>query len=86
MLRFTHDWGNSIQTTTHSERDGSFYLCDTGGVSYSGGLNIGIRKDRLRRVKGSLPMLFWFFSGNFAMANNAVHFYMPCRIFELMEE
>ena len=37
--RFTHDWGDHIQT---GGQDGSYYFSSTGHLSYSGGLDPGI--------------------------------------------
>ena len=36
--RFTYHWGDGIQTTTRPNGGGSFYLTESGGLSYSGSL------------------------------------------------
>lgn len=83
--RFTHDWDDSIQTTTRSENDGSYYLCCDGLASYSGGLDPALKKENLKLEPDTMPLWFWFFSGGFAMAHNGVYFKLPCRIFTLTE-
>lgn len=90
MLRFTHDWGDSIQTTVGAKHpchgDASFYLSD-GYASFSGSLDPAINKARLRDTGEMLEGSFWFFHHNFAGAGRGVYFRIPCRVFELrMEE
>jgi hypothetical protein len=90
VLRFTHDWGDSIQTTVGAKHpchgDASFYLSD-GYASFSGSLDPAINKARLRDTGEMLEGSFWFFHHNFAGAGRGVYFRIPCRVFELrMEE
>src|SRR5947207_14894030 len=63
VLRFTHDWGDSIQTTVGSKHpchsDASFYLGD-GYASFSGSLDPAIDKARLRDTGEPLEGSFWF--------------------------
>ena len=43
LKRFTHDWGESIQVTSTTQNlDESFHLCESGHVSFSGGLDLPI--------------------------------------------
>lgn len=85
MLRFTHDWGDTIQTTVRPSHpcngDASFYLSE-GHVSFSGSLNPGIAKDTLRDTGDKQDGSFWFFHHNDACAHNGVYFKIPCRVFE----
>jgi hypothetical protein len=85
MLRFTHDWGDSIQTTVRPSHpcngDASFYLSD-GCVSFSGSLDPAIDKHRLRDTGETQDGSFWFFHHNFAGAACGVYFKIPCRVFE----
>lgn len=85
LLRFTHDWGDAIQTTvkpSHScNGDASFYLSE-GHVSFSGSLDPSISKELLRDTGEKLEGSFWFFHHNSACAHNGVHFRIACRVFE----
>jgi hypothetical protein len=88
MLRLTHDWGDSIQTTVSAKHpchgDASFYLSD-GYASFSGSLDPAIPKDSLRDTGETAEGSFWFFHHDFAGADRGVHFRIPCRIFERTE-
>jgi hypothetical protein len=85
FLRFTHDWGDSIQTTVRPSHpchgDESFYLSD-GCASFSGSLDSAIPKEQLRDTDEKQDGSFWFFHHDFAQAHNGVHFTIACRVFE----
>jgi len=84
MLRFTHDWGDSIQTTVTAKHpcygDASFYLSD-GYASFSGSLAPSISKELLANTGETEEGCFWFFHHNWAGAGNGVDFRIPCRVF-----
>lgn len=86
-LRFTHDWGESIQTTClrmgDASQHGGFYSCKQGGTSFSGSLDSGVQKEDLRDTGETRNGLFWMFNEDYASAHNGVSFYMPCRVFEI---
>ncbi len=86
FLRFTHDLGDSIQTTVRAQHpchgDASFYLSD-GYASFSGSLDSAISKQLLRDTGETAEGSFWFFHHNCATAHNGVKFKIPCRVFEL---
>jgi hypothetical protein len=86
-LRFTHDWGNEIQTTVRPSHpcngDASFYLSE-GSVSFSGSLNPSIAKASLRDTGEKQDGSFWFFHHNYAGAGMGVYFKMPVRVFEVI--
>lgn len=86
MLRLTHDWGDTIQTTVRPSHpcngDASFYLGEE-HVSFSGSLDPGIAKCSLRDTGEKLEGSFWFFHHNHACAHNGVYFRIPCRVFEI---
>ncbi len=88
FLRFTHDWGESIQTTvrpTHPcNGDASFYLSD-GNVSFSGSLDSSIDKKLLKDTGEKQDGSFWFFHHNAFEAHNGVYFRIPCRVFEMVQ-
>jgi hypothetical protein len=87
VLRFTHDWGDSIQTTVRAKHpcygDASFYLSD-GYASFSGSLDSAIDKKTLRDTGETMLGSFWFFHHNFAEAENGVRCTMMCRVFEIV--
>jgi len=86
VLRLTHDWGDSIQTTVRAKHpcygDASFYLGD-GYASFSGSLDSAIDKTLLRDTGETMPGSFWFFHHDFAGAGRGVHCKMACRVFEV---
>ena len=81
LRRFTHDWGDDIQTTTPRFSGGSFYL-GNGCASYSGALDAAILKTKIKNTGKTRDGAFWFFHHDFSTAHNGVHFTIPCRIFE----
>lgn len=86
LRRFTHDWGDSIQITSISEPGGgSFYLA-FGYCSYSGGLDPGIHKSRLRDTGVSKEGRVWFFHHDHARGHNGVSTSIPCRVYRLMPQ
>ncbi len=88
VLRFTHDWGDSIQTTVRAKHpcygDASFYLSD-GYASFSGSLDPAIDKSLLRDTGETMPGSFWFFHHDVAGAGRGVYCTMPCRLFECQD-
>ncbi len=82
LMRFTHDWGDDIQTAPSGS--GSYHLGTTGHADYSGGLDPAIPKDSFRLIPFEMRMgRFWFFHHNFATGHNGVDCKAPCRIFQL---
>jgi len=81
FTRFTHDWSDSIQS---GGENGSFWW---GGeyCSYSGGLDGGCPKSDLIDTASFRQGRVWFFSDNYACANNGVDVEIPCRVFKLRE-
>lgn len=89
LLRFTHDWGDTIQTTVgprHPCRgDASFFLSNDGHVSFSGSLDPGIDKSQLKDTGEIEEGYFWFFHHNEYRAHNGVTFKIRCRVFEAVQ-
>jgi hypothetical protein len=83
LRRFTHDWGDKIQTTVGARHpcdgDASFYLCCP-GASFSGSLDPSISKAAIRDTGEKLPGAFWFFRDNYVTAHNGVGVRMPCTV------
>lgn len=81
MRRFTHNWGDDLQTNSPNYGFGSFYF-GKGYMDYSGGLDPAIPRARLHDTGETLPGSAWFFHHNEHRANNGVYFDIPCRVFE----
>lgn len=80
--RFTHDWGDSLQTTLPHQGGGSFYFSGSGHLDYSGGLDPALPINRLHDTGETLPARAWFFHHNHHRAHNGVDVMVPCRVFE----
>lgn len=83
--RFTHHWGDSIQTTVG--RDGGhysacFYLGHDGCVSFSGSLDPAIPLSRIQDTGLYDSGGFWFFHHNSAGAHRGVNCFAKCRVFK----
>jgi hypothetical protein len=78
LHRFTHDWGDVIQTWRATE--GSFYLAD-GYASYSGSLESSIPKSGLTLTDETRLGRFWFFNHDDPAANNGIDVQIQCRVF-----
>lgn len=79
LRRFTHSWGDRIQTTCKGIL-GLFYLGD-GYVSYSGGLDPSILKINLKLDLHKVEGRFWFFHNNQHQAYCSIEVMAYCRIF-----
>jgi hypothetical protein len=79
--RFTHDWDDTIQTTTPRFGLGSFYFDRDGYADYSGALDPSIPKADLKDTGRTKDGQFWFFHHDSARAHNGVYFTVPCRVF-----
>jgi len=82
LLRFTHDWDDSLQTTCKQFGNGSFYL-GKGYASYSGALDSAILKTKLRDTGMTELGAFWFFHHDYCTAHNGVECKFPCRVYEI---
>jgi hypothetical protein len=81
LRRFTHDWGDDIQTTCGSfPGDVSFYF---GGdyMSFSGSLDPAIEKAKLTDTGETRDGKAWFFHHDWAKAHNGVSVMVPCRVY-----
>lgn len=81
LRRFTHDWGDSLQTNGPKQALGCFYL-GHGYMDYSGALDPAIPRDRLFETDETKLGAAWFFHHNEHRASNGVYFEVPCRVFE----
>lgn len=85
--RFTHDWGDDIQTTvgkSHpNDGDCRIYL-GNGYTEFSGSLDRAILKTSLLLTPEVLPGSFWFFRNHDIRAHNGVNVKAPCRVYRQM--
>jgi hypothetical protein len=77
--RFTHDWGDTIQTGGTST--GSYYFTSTGYLSYSGSLDPGIATADLVATTATKPGRIWFFDDDISGPGRGVDFDIECRVF-----
>lgn len=80
MRRFTHDWGEDIQTTDPKFGLGSFYLGD-GYMSYSGSLDSALAKHSFQDLGETKTADCWFFHHDFWGADRGVHFQVFCKVY-----
>lgn len=81
MTRFTHDWEDSLQIGGGS---GSYYL-GNGYLSYSGGLDPSIEKKYMVLTDKKEDGMVWFFHEGSSGGGRGVHFYIPFRVFKLVD-
>lgn len=78
--RFTHNWGDGLQTTCGNGDSGSFYFAK-GCMSYSGGLDPSIPNGQLVDTGETRLGCAWFFHHDHSGAHRGVYFKAPCRVF-----
>jgi hypothetical protein len=79
--RFTHHWGDSIQTTCVGAcAGGSFYL-QCGAMNFSGALDSAIPISTLEMTDETREGSCWIFHHDRWQAHNAVHTSIPCRVY-----
>src|SRR5208282_6740930 len=81
--RFSHDWGESIQTT--DGRYGQSFYLGNGYADFSGGLNPSIPKSALMDTGKPMRGTFWFFHHDMPGAYRGVRFSIACRVYSLAE-
>lgn len=80
--RFTMSHEETIQTGSAGR---SYYLGSSGYISYSGGLDAGVKKSDLKLTEEVKDGIVWFFDEGFAGANRGKEFRIPFRVYELVE-
>lgn len=83
--RFTHNWGDQIQTYGWPEWKGGSYYLGKGHISFSGGLNPGVKTADIEQTKETKMGSIWFFDRDYRRANGGVYFEMSFRVFRLKE-
>ena len=85
--RFTHDWGDDIQTTITRRIDTSFHMFKDGYLSFSGSLDPAIPKARLWLQKDMVREgLIWFFHHDIAGESRGVNAKIPCRVYQYRKD
>lgn len=84
LTRFTHDWGDSLQTG--GDAGGQYYLPSSAHLSYSGGLNPGVNVVDLIPSNELLVGSVWFFDENHSGAGRGVTFNAAMRVFRLAKD
>lgn len=80
--RFTHLWEDSIQTGGSS---GGQYYFGTGYLSYSGGLDSGVKLKDIEQTEEIKKGWIWFFDRNISGAGRGVNFEIDFKVFKLKE-
>ena len=86
MNRVTHIWdfrdeGLGLKVQSGGSEFGSFYF-GHGYISYSGGLDPGVKGDTLELTDDVKYGQIWFFHNTFPMADNGVYRMMKFRVFK----
>ena len=79
--RFTHNWGDDIQTSWKGDGGDGFYFGD-GFMSYSGGLDPALLKSALTETGETRDGRAWFFHHDQWGGGRSVYFVVPCRVFK----
>ena len=86
FTRLTHLWSfgdPDDNAQTGGGKNGSYYLAEGGGLSYSGGLDPGVKIADLLPTPDTMEGRIWFFDRDYAGAGRGMNFMIPCRIFDL---
>lgn len=85
LRRFTHDWGDEIQTTCgdqHPCRENQSFHFGNGYMSFSGSLDPSIPKTTLDQTSEVIEGPAWFFHHDFMQAHSGVYCKVPCRVYQ----
>lgn len=80
FVRFSHDWGESLQTTgaSHGFHLGSSY------ISYSGGLDSGIKRASIKQTNELKAGFVWIWDQGISGADRGVNMQMSFRVFNIL--
>lgn len=81
LRRFTHDWGDGLQTTC-LQSCGQFYLERDGHMSYSGSLDRRIPTCQLKDTGRVSAGRVWFFHHDECRGHNGVYAFVDCRVYK----
>ena len=80
--RVTHVSPDSAHT---GGGNGSYYLGEGGYLSYSGGLDPRLPRNKLVLTKEVMPGTVWFFSRDHHTAHNGIDFSIDFRVYNVIE-
>jgi hypothetical protein len=89
LTRVTHDWnepGETSETIQHGGSEYGQYYLGNGYISYSGGLDSGIKKNQLKPTGEMKQGKVWFFNNDFAGAGRGIDFMVSFRVFEVIPD
>ena len=75
----SHVWDNHVQTS----RSGSCHIGKSGYMSYSGGLDSGLKREDLFLSEEKDFTQAWFFEGDWASAHSAVYFNLAVKVWKV---
>jgi hypothetical protein len=81
IRRFTHDWTDSLQTTTRQGNDSSFYFSVNGLCDFSGSLDDALPIEQIEETTDTRHGRVWFFSNDIARAHNCVYAQVSFRVY-----
>jgi len=80
--RFTHKWNETIQTGGGSN---SYHLSNGGYISYSGGLDSGVKYTDIEQSNNTKAGFIWIWDNGTSGADRGVHFKINFRVFTLKQ-
>lgn len=80
MRRFTHNWGDGLQTTCGDGDAGSFYFYGC-SMSFSGSLDRSVPASEIVETSEIRNGRAWFFHHGQTGAHRGVYFTVPCRVY-----
>ena len=81
--RFTHDWGDFLQTTTEpAGKFGASFYFGKGYMEFSGGLDRAINAAEFELTEETRDGSCWFFHHGEARAYNGIQTNVPCRVYK----
>ena len=88
ITRATHDWnepGKDTDTIQHGGSEHGQHYLGKGYLSYSGGLDTGIKKCQLKPTGEIKQGKVWFFIDDNHIAHNGIEYMVDFRVFEFQE-
>lgn len=78
LARFTHKWNDGLQTGF----GGSYYLNESGTMSFSGGLDPSIPNAEIKETDETREGSAWFFDLNRPGAGRGINVILSCRVYQ----
>ena len=87
MSRATHEWnqnGEMSEIIQHGGGEHGQYYLGKGYLSYSGGLDTGIKKNQLKQTDEMKLGKVWFFKDDYHTAGNGIEYVVDFRVYEVL--